>query len=184
MILSAREAEMHTRVALSALGVGLLLAGVAIDRYLFQRPTAATLPYPAAPPSRFLATFDGLDTVVRHLNGVEPALISQGVGGVLRVDQGVYTKCYRCLYNYPNSKGYADIKTAMQAIGDDIAAQVAAGGGRTICNGLGWGVEPGEWVYEVGGRRGVVTILVLPLNQPAPTDLQANLAVLVQVAEF
>jgi hypothetical protein len=175
---------MRTRVALSALGVGLLLVGVAIDSYLLPHPTPAAPPASTAPPSRFLASFDGLDTVVRHLKGIEPALISQSVGGELRVDQGVYTKSYHCLYSYPSSGGYAEIKSAMQAIGDDIAAQVAAGGGTTICKGLGWGVEPGEWVYEVEGRRGVVTILVLPLNQPAPTDLRANVAVLVQVAEF
>src|SRR2546421_2683324 len=112
---------MRTRVPFSALGVGLLLAGVAIDRYLLPRPD------PAPPPSRFLASFDGLDTVVRHLTGVEPALISQSVGGELRVDHGVYTKSYHCLYSQPNPVGYADFKIAMQAIGNDIAAQVAAG---------------------------------------------------------
>ena len=175
---------MRTRVALSALGVGLLLAGVAIDRYLLPHPTPVASPVLTAPPSRFLASFDGLDTVVRNLNGVEPALISQGVGSQVRYDQGVYTKTYHCRYSYPISRGYTDIKVAMQAIGNDITAQVAAVGGMTICKGLGWGCEPGEWVYEVGGRRGVVTILVLQLNQPAPTDLQANLAVLVRVAEF
>jgi len=175
---------MRTRVALSALGVGLLLVGVAIDRYLLPHPTPAAPPASTAPPSRFLASFDGLDTVVRHLNGVEPALISQSVGGELRVDHGVYTKSYHCLYSQPNPGGYADFKIAMQAIGNDIAAQVAAAGGTAICKDLGWGVEPGEWVYEVGGRRGVVTILVLRLNQPAATDLPANLAVLVHVAEF
>jgi len=175
---------MRTRVALSALGVGLLLAGVAIGRYLLPRPTPAAPPAPAAPPSRFLASFDGLGTVQRHLTGVEPALISQSVGGNLRDDQGVRTRIFHCLYSYPNSRGEADIKIAMQAIGNDITAQVAAAGGTAICKDLGWHVEPGEWAYEVGGRRGVVTVLVLRLNQPAPTDLQANLLVLVQVAEF
>jgi hypothetical protein len=175
---------MRTRVALAAVGVGLLFAGVAIDRYLLPRPAVAVPSAPSAPPSRFLASFDGLNAVERHLNGVEPALISELVGGEVRVDQGVYTKSYHCHYSYPNPGGYAEIKSAMRAIANDIAAQVAAGGGTTICKGLGWGVEPAEWVYEVDGRRGVVTILVLELNQPAPTDLQANLAVLVQVTEF
>ena len=31
---------------------------------------------------------------------------------------------------------------------------------------------------------GVVTVLILPLNQPGPTDLPANLVILVQVVEF
>src|SRR6266498_2221751 len=106
---------MRTRVALSALGVGLLLAGVAIDRYLLPRPTPAAPPAAAAPPSRFLASFDGLDTVVRHLNGVEPARISQSIGGELRVDQGVYTKSYHCLCSQPNPGGYADFKIAMRS---------------------------------------------------------------------
>lgn len=175
---------MNTRVALTALGMGLLLAGVAIDRYLLPPPTPTAPPAPTAQPSRFLASFDGLDTAMRHLNGVEPALISQSVGGELRVDQGVHSMSCHCLCSNPNPGGYTEINMAMQAIGNDIAAQVAAEGGTTVCKDLGWGVRPGEWVYEIGGRRGVVTILVLRLNQPTPTDLQANLAVMVQVAEF
>ena len=175
---------IRNRVALSAFGVGLLLVGVAIDRYILPRSTTAASLAPAAEPSRFLASFDGLGTVMRHLNGVQPALISQSIGGNVHIAQGVYTKCFHCHYSYPNPGGYAEIKSTMQAIGNDIAAQVAAVGGTTICNVLGWGVEPGEWVYEVGNRRGVVTVLILPLNQPGPTDLQASLAILVQVVEF
>jgi hypothetical protein len=169
---------MRIRVALSALGLGLLLVGVATGRYLLARSTSTD------PPSRFLASFNGLDTVEKHLRGVERAQIAQLVGGEVRVDQGVTTRSYHGLCSYPKSGGLADIRLAMEAIGDDIVAQVAAVGGSMTCKSLGWGVQPGEWAYHVGGRRGVVTILVIQLNEPAPTDLPANLAVLVHVAEF
>ena len=169
---------MRNRLAWTALGVGLLLAGVAIERHLVVPLT------PAEPPSRFMTSFDGLATVFRHLSGVENAPISQLVGGNLHTDQGVSTRCYHIYCSCENPLTYDDTKGAMQKIGDDIAAQVAAEGGTTVCKGLGWHLEPSEWVYEIGDRRGVVTILVLPLNQPTPTDLQANLAIVVQVAEF
>jgi hypothetical protein len=175
---------MVTRMAVPALGVGLLLAGIAIDRYFLPPPTTTSLTAPAAPPSRFLASFDGLKAVERHLKGVEPARISQFWGGIVSVNQGVYTKCSYCWFSHSNRSEYAEFKTAMQAIGNDIATQVSAEGGTTICKALGWGAEPSEWVYEVNGHRGVVTILVLKLNQPAPTDIPANLAVLVQMTEY
>lgn len=169
---------MRNRVALATLGVGLLLAGVAIDRHLLLPLT------PAESPSRFLVTFDGLATVFRHLNGVGSAPISQLVGGNLRTEQGVSTRSHHVYCSCDKPLKYDDIKGAMEKIGGDIAAQVAAEGGTTTCNCLGWNLEPSEWVYEIGDRRGVVTVLVLPLNRPTPTDLQANLAVVVQVAEF
>lgn len=176
---------MRNRVGFVALGVGLLLAGVAIDRCLPPRPGAAAAPSaPAASPSRFLASFDGLDTAMRHLKGVESARISQLHSRGLRVERGVHTVSYHCYCSHAKPLDCDEVKAAMRAIGDDLAAQVAAEGGTTVCQALGWHVEPGEWVYEIGGRRGVVTVLVLPLNQPTPTDLQANLVVLVQVAEF
>ncbi len=165
---------MRTHLAVSAFGVVLLLAGVAIDRYLLPGTT------PAAPSSRFLDSFDWLITVMRHLNGVKPADISQLTCDGVRCEQGVYTKSYRMLCSGPDFRGYADIDIALHAIGDDIAAQVAAGGGTTTCTHIVRG--SGEWVFEVGGRKGVVTILILRLNQPGPNDLRANLEILVQVA--
>jgi hypothetical protein len=61
---------------------------------------------------------------------------------------------------------------------------VAADGGTAVCKDLDWGVRPGEWVYEIGGRRGAVSVSIINLNQPTPTDAPANLAVVVRMAEF
>jgi hypothetical protein len=174
---------MRTRVFLPIVGVVLLLAGVGIDRYLLP-PPAAIAPLAPAPPSRFLASFDAWDLVGRHLVGVEFAPISQLTDRGVRVDHGVYTRTFSALCNQPQPRGLDEIKVAMNAIGSDITARVAAEGGTTICKDLGWGVRPAEWVYEVGGYRGVVTVAIINLNRPTRTDLQANLAVVVQLAEF
>jgi hypothetical protein len=169
---------MRTRMAVPAVGVVLLLAGVGIDRYLLPPPS------PAPAPSRFLASFDEWDLIERHLIGVEFAPISQWTCNGTRVDHGVHTRTFSALCVHPNPGGYAEIQVAMKAIGADIAARVAAEGGTMVCTDLGWGVRPGTWLYEVGGRRGVVTVAIVQLRRPTPTDLPANLAIVVQVAEF
>ncbi len=174
---------MRTRMFLTTVGVVLLLAGVGIDRYLLP-PPAVIAPSAPGTPSRFLASFDGSDLVTRHLVGFEPAPIAQLTDLGVRVDRGVHTRTFSTLCNQRNPGDYDAIKAAMKAIGSDIAARVAAEGGTTVCKELGWGVRPGEWVYEVGGRRGVVTVAIINLNRPTPTDLPANLAVVVHLAEF
>ncbi len=174
---------MRTRVFLPTVGVALLLAGVGIDRYLLPPPAMIAPPAPA-PPSRFLASFDGWNLVNRHLVGFEPAPIAQMIEYGVRVDHGVYTRTVSGLCNQRNPGGLDEIKVAMKAIGSDIAARVAAEGGTTVCKDLGWGVRPGEWVYEVGGHRGVVTVSIINLNRPTPTDMPANTAVVVHLAEF
>jgi hypothetical protein len=174
---------MRARLFLPIVGVVLLLAGVGIDRYLLPPPPVIAPPAPADP-SRFLASLDGWDLVRRHLVGVELAPIAQLIDRGVRVDQGVHTRTICALCNQPNPGRYDEIKAAMKAIGFDIAARVAAEGGTTVCKDLGWGIRPAEWVYEISGHRGVVTVAIINLNPPARTDLPANLAVVVQLAEF
>jgi hypothetical protein len=174
---------MRTRVFLLTVGVVLLLAGAGIDRYLLSPPAALAPPTPD-PPSRFLASFDGWDLVGRHLVGVELASIAQWTDRGVRVDHCVYTRTFAALCNQPKPRGLDEIQAAMQAIGSDITARVAAEGGTTSCKDLGWGIRPGEWVYEVGGHRGVATVAIINLNRPTRTDLPANLAIVVQLAEF
>jgi hypothetical protein len=181
-VVRQKEAVMRTRVALPTIGVVLLFAGVGIDRYLL--PPAVIAPPEAAPPSRFLAAFDGWGLVERHLVGVELAPISQLTDRGVRVNHGVHTWTFSALCNHPNPGGLAEIQAAMKAIGSDIAARVAAEGGTTVCTDLGWGERPGEWVYKVGDHRGVVTVAIINLNRPTRTDLPANLVVVVQLAEF
>lgn len=169
---------MRKLVIWPALGMGLLLLGMAVDRYLIPRFM------PASVPSTFLTSFDALDSVMRHLNGAHPARISQLTGGDVRAEQGVFTKCTHLLCSDDSARGMSEIKAAMEAIGADIAAQVTTIGGTSTCNDLGWGIRPAQWGYEVGGHRGVVSVLVLRLNQPSADDLPANMAVLVQVVEI
>jgi hypothetical protein len=114
---------------------------------------------------------------------VEPVDIAQWNDFGVRIDRRVYTRTYSELCKQPNPGDLPEIKVAMKAIGADIAARVAAEGG-TVGKDLRWGVKPGEWVYEAGGRRGVVTVAIFNLNRPTPTDMPANLAVVVQLAEF
>lgn len=137
-------------------------------------PPAAIAPAAPAPPSHFLDSFDGWDLVRRHLDEVELAPIAQMTDRGVRVDHGVYTRTFSALCNQPKPGGPDKIQVAMQAIGSDIAARVAAEGGTTLCKELGWVERPGKWVYNVRGRRGVVTVAII---KKLPTDFRESLGI-------